>query len=124
MVVDAGGGTIDITVHRNQSDGGLVELHSPTGGAWGSSCINKKFEELIEELVGKDNMAEVKNSPFYLDTMVTFEVRQRSSLFLIYFILFYFILFHDMLCYVMLCYVMLCYVMLCYVMLCYVPLFF
>jgi molecular chaperone DnaK (HSP70) len=51
MVVDAGGGTVDITVHR-QAESGLVELRSPSGGAWGSFHINKKFQKLLVKLFG------------------------------------------------------------------------
>lgn len=37
MVVDCGGGTVDITVHRlTQPDGSLQELHKATGGSCGS----------------------------------------------------------------------------------------
>lgn len=74
MVVDAGGGTIDITVHRNRSGGGLVELHSPSGGMWGSSFINKKFEELLYELLGNDAITTAKGSPHWYSIMDTFEV--------------------------------------------------
>lgn len=74
MVVDAGGGTVDITVHRNRSGGGLIELYSPSGGAWGSSFINEKFETLLDELLGKRNVAKVKNSTEWFTMMDIFEV--------------------------------------------------
>jgi len=76
MVVDAGGGTVDITVHRNRSEGGLVELHSPSGGAWGSFYINKEFENLLEELLG----AEMKNTSAWFQIMDTFEVAKINFL--------------------------------------------
>jgi hypothetical protein len=75
MVVDAGGGTVDITVHRNRSEGGLVELHSPSGGAWGSFYINKEFEKLLEELLG----AEMKNTSAWFQIMDIFEVCDPTS---------------------------------------------
>jgi len=38
MVVDCGGGTVDITVYEMTSDGGkLKELHMATGGPHGST---------------------------------------------------------------------------------------
>lgn len=37
MVVDCGGGTVDITVHElSDRHGTLRELHKATGGPWGS----------------------------------------------------------------------------------------
>lgn len=37
MVVDCGGGTVDITVHElSERHGTLRELHKATGGPWGS----------------------------------------------------------------------------------------
>ena len=39
MVVDCGGGTVDITVHEMASHGGrLKELFKATGGPYGSVC--------------------------------------------------------------------------------------
>ena len=46
MVVDCGGGTVDITVHElNDNCGTLRELHKATGGPWGSvgMCTKKLF---------------------------------------------------------------------------------
>ena len=38
MVVDCGGGTVDITVHEiSKSDGQLRELFKATGGPYGSN---------------------------------------------------------------------------------------
>jgi molecular chaperone DnaK (HSP70) len=36
IVVDCGGGTVDITVHELDSSGKLAELHKATGGPYGS----------------------------------------------------------------------------------------
>ena len=39
MVVDCGGGTVDITVHQmtNHKSGHLKEIHKATGGPYGST---------------------------------------------------------------------------------------
>ena len=73
MVVDAGGGTIDITVHGTRV-GGLVEIDTPSGGMWGSSYINKKFEALLEEMFTKQHIDEMKNSDQWCYVMENFEV--------------------------------------------------
>ena len=45
MVVDCGGGTVDITVHEmeNESAGNLRELYKAAGGPHGSIGINSVF---------------------------------------------------------------------------------
>lgn len=74
MVVDAGGGTIDITIHTQNEDGRLTELHVPSGGDWGSSNINRQFEILLMELLGKDFINSKKGTKEWHTVMDTFEV--------------------------------------------------
>ncbi|XP_019849463.1 PREDICTED: heat shock 70 kDa protein 12A-like [Amphimedon queenslandica] len=50
MVIDAGGGTIDITAHV-EVDGGIVVQNVPTGNAWGGTQVNEGFSKLLQELV-------------------------------------------------------------------------
>jgi molecular chaperone DnaK (HSP70) len=47
MVVDCGGGTVDITVHQVSSHGGLDEVAEGTGGAYGSTYVDKEFREYL-----------------------------------------------------------------------------
>ena len=51
MVLDCGGGTVDITMHRvaqKMPDLILDELRSPSGGPWGSTFIDAEFETFVE----------------------------------------------------------------------------
>lgn len=73
MVVDAGGGTIDITVHHSGEDG-IVELHPPSGGSWGSSFINNQFVALLEELLGVEHISKCKDLEDWYEVMDAFEV--------------------------------------------------
>ena len=50
MVIDAGGGTIDITAHI-EVDGGIVVQNIPTGNAWGGTQVNEGFSKLLQEIV-------------------------------------------------------------------------
>ena len=50
MVIDAGGGTIDITAHI-EVDGGIVVQNVPTGNAWGGTQVNEEFSKLLQEIV-------------------------------------------------------------------------
>ncbi|KAK3099812.1 hypothetical protein FSP39_010132 [Pinctada imbricata] len=53
LVLDAGGGTIDITVHEVQPNGSLKELDRASGGAWGGIYVDRMFKEMLEDIVGK-----------------------------------------------------------------------
>ena len=45
MVVDCGGGTVDITVHEMSKEGGkLKELLKATGGPFGSTSVDDAFK--------------------------------------------------------------------------------
>ena len=50
MVIDAGGGTIDITAHI-EVDGGIVVQNVPSGNAWGGTQVNEGFSKLLQEIV-------------------------------------------------------------------------
>ncbi|MBC6452206.1 MAG: HSP70 family protein [Hormoscilla sp. SP5CHS1] len=47
MVVDCGGGTVDITTHEVSPHGGLDEVAEGTGGAYGSTYVDKEFREYL-----------------------------------------------------------------------------
>ena len=50
MVVDCGGGTVDITVHEMSKEGGkLKELFKATGGPFGSTTVDEAFKVFKKE---------------------------------------------------------------------------
>ncbi|KAH3757327.1 heat shock 70 kDa protein 12A [Pelomyxa schiedti] len=67
ILVDAGGGTIDITVHECISTTQIAELHRPTGGPWGSSFINEYFFQLMGEVFGEDVVTKAQEDPGIFD---------------------------------------------------------
>ena len=50
MVVDIGGGTVDITVH-DKSNGRISVVLPPMGNTWGGTTVNEALSELLEEAV-------------------------------------------------------------------------
>jgi len=55
LVVDAGGGTLDITSYQVGAGGGLTELALPSGARAGSEYLNKAFmEEILVGRLGAD----------------------------------------------------------------------
>ncbi len=49
MVVDCGGGTVDITVHEVIKGKGLKEIAAGTGGKYGSTYVDRVFVEYLKE---------------------------------------------------------------------------
>lgn len=56
LVVDCGGGTVDLTVHKLVENGKLHELYKATGGAWGSVGVDHQFESLLWRIFGKESI--------------------------------------------------------------------
>lgn len=80
MVVDAGGGTIDITVHEVQENGTLKELHKANGGDWGGTKVDESFRSLLADIVGNDVMEAFGSIHKYdfLEFLTDFEVKKRT----------------------------------------------
>eukprot|EP01083_Nonionella_stella_P052426 139072_1 len=60
VLVDAGGGTVDIVAHEIYSDFGVKELIASFGGPYGSINIDHKINELFDILFTKKNMDRFK----------------------------------------------------------------
>ncbi|XP_062582246.1 heat shock 70 kDa protein 12B-like [Saccostrea cucullata] len=80
IVLDAGGGTIDITVHQVQQNGTLKEIHKANGGDWGGTKVDEAFTALLEDIVGKKVMEKFCRDHKYdmLELYRTFEVKKRT----------------------------------------------
>ncbi|XP_060606844.1 heat shock 70 kDa protein 12A-like [Ruditapes philippinarum] len=80
MVVDAGGGTIDIIVHEVCTDGTLREIFQANGGNWGGTVVDKAFQDFLTGIVGKIVMKRFQDEhkDDFLDLQREFEVRKRS----------------------------------------------
>ncbi|KAM9344464.1 heat shock 70 kDa protein 12A-like [Pholidichthys leucotaenia] len=50
IVVDCGGGTIDVTVHEVLPGGSLKELHKASGNGLGGQTVDRKFKEFLREI--------------------------------------------------------------------------
>ena len=59
LVVDIGGGTVDISAHRVSStaDRYIQVVHPPTGNDCGGSRVNKEFETFLGELVNDEGFS-------------------------------------------------------------------
>ncbi|OPJ69014.1 heat shock protein 12A-like [Patagioenas fasciata monilis] len=81
IVVDCGGGTIDITVHEIQENHHLTELHKATGGGWGGNRVDENFTHFLKEIFDDGVWDEyVKNHPTELQHMLySFSLQKCSA---------------------------------------------
>jgi len=81
MVIDVGGGTLDVTVHEIQNNGTIKEIHKVTGGPYGGIKVNEEFEGLLEELLGAEKLKRYqrKSPSDWLSLMNEFEGKKRGK---------------------------------------------
>ena len=90
LIVDIGGGTVDISAHQVSTSPSLSvhELHHPVGNGWGGLQVNKTFSEFLQKMVGDrlfsrylhGNATTRAANRFDLDELIndTFESRKRQ----------------------------------------------
>lgn len=80
MVLDLGGGTVDITVQRVLEDGNLKEIFKASGGAWGGTKVDESFLQLLVEVVGSNVMKifKTKHTGDELELFREFETKKRT----------------------------------------------
>jgi len=81
MVVDIGGGTLDVTVHEKQDDGTIKEVYKVTGGPYGGMKVNCQFESLLDEMFGGQKMYDYRAQfpSDWLKIMNDFEAKKRGA---------------------------------------------
>ena len=60
MVIDIGGGTVDISIHQFGADERIDSVIPPIGNEFGGTEINKKFAKLLSRIVGDDDFTSFK----------------------------------------------------------------
>ncbi|KAL5006513.1 hypothetical protein ScPMuIL_015319 [Solemya velum] len=79
-VLDAGGGTVDITIHEVNEDGTLKEIHRANGGPWGGTMVDEEFFNFLNKTVGANIMHIFRNDYMedYLNLVRSFELKKRT----------------------------------------------
>ncbi|KAK3099377.1 hypothetical protein FSP39_003542 [Pinctada imbricata] len=80
LVLDCGGGTVDITVHEVQKDKTLKELDKASGGAWGGTMVDESYKQMLIKIVGSEVMTEfqTKATSDFVDMFREFETKKRT----------------------------------------------
>ncbi|XP_035679092.1 heat shock 70 kDa protein 12A-like [Branchiostoma floridae] len=81
MIVDCGGGTVDITVHEISENGKVKEVTTASGGDWGGTKVDVAFLGLLDNIFGADIMTQyrVAHPNEYLILLNEFETKKRST---------------------------------------------
>ncbi|CAG2254314.1 unnamed protein product [Mytilus edulis] len=79
LLIDLGGGTVDITAHKVHIDGTLQELYQATGGRWGGTTVDSEFQLFLFRLFGQQVMEKAyrKYPNEMLELSLDFEVKKR-----------------------------------------------
>ncbi|KAK3580557.1 hypothetical protein CHS0354_009514 [Potamilus streckersoni] len=80
MVLDAGGGTVDVTVHQVLKGGRLKEVIKASGGAWGGGKVDEAYRQFLITIVGKHVFYKFVNNHMddYLEIVRDFELKKRK----------------------------------------------
>uniref|UniRef100_H2ZCP8 Heat shock protein 12B n=1 Tax=Ciona savignyi TaxID=51511 RepID=H2ZCP8_CIOSA len=81
MVVDCGGGTVDVTIHEVLGGGGLKEVEAASGDVMGSVAVDQQFENLLRKIFGAKFVENFqrKRPIGWVDLMIAWESRKRST---------------------------------------------
>ncbi|XP_060065172.1 heat shock 70 kDa protein 12A-like [Ylistrum balloti] len=80
IVVDMGGGTIDITVHEITVGQRIREIRRASGGAYGGTTVDKAFLTFLQQVFGAEVLEALKQDAMtdYLEFFRDFEVKKRA----------------------------------------------
>ncbi|KAL4230003.1 hypothetical protein ACF0H5_010391 [Mactra antiquata] len=80
LVLDIGGGTVDITVHEVTNKGTLREVIRASGGAWGGTRVDAAYDKLLDSIFGETLMEEFRREERIedLEMQRNFELKKRE----------------------------------------------
>ncbi|CAG2195702.1 unnamed protein product [Mytilus edulis] len=84
MIVDLGGGTVDITVikviKKEENLTYIEHVYRVTGGAWGGNQVNKNFENFLANVFGNDVIEEFKKNYLsqWMELKGDFELQKKT----------------------------------------------
>ncbi|XP_052778686.1 heat shock 70 kDa protein 12A-like [Mya arenaria] len=80
LVVDAGGGTVDIAVQEVAGSGSMKNIYKASGGDWGGTKVDDAYVTFVADIIGKDTIEEFKRSHMddYVYMIRDFEMKKRG----------------------------------------------
>ena len=82
MLVDLGGGTADICLHRVTGSIQVAEMASPSGGPWGMDKVNTELIKILSDMFGADAIEQFRREkvPDYLELLANLDKKKHSFL--------------------------------------------
>ncbi|XP_052781113.1 heat shock 70 kDa protein 12A-like isoform X2 [Mya arenaria] len=80
LLVDAGGGTVDIAVQEVADNGSMKNIYKASGGDWGGTKVNEAYVKFLENMLGADSIEAFKQSNMedYIYMIRDFEMKKRD----------------------------------------------
>ncbi|XP_060557878.1 heat shock 70 kDa protein 12A-like [Ruditapes philippinarum] len=80
IVLDLGGGTVDVTVHHLEYDGKLSEIARASGGAWGGTQVDEAYLRFLQNVFGDEVFQAFRenNTADFLEMLREFEIKKRT----------------------------------------------
>ncbi|CAG2199864.1 unnamed protein product [Mytilus edulis] len=80
LILDCGGGTVDVTAYEIMQNGRLKELHEPTGGPWGGTMVDQAFMKFMKVMFGTNVWTKFEHEYGIevLDIQRHFELKKRT----------------------------------------------
>ncbi|KAK3611893.1 hypothetical protein CHS0354_021328 [Potamilus streckersoni] len=78
MILDCGGGTIDVSVMKKNSRGSVDCIYRPTGGVWGGTKVDDAFQEFLIAHFGMDRFLRMEMNEV-LQVQRSFETAKKKA---------------------------------------------
>ncbi|KAL3881736.1 hypothetical protein ACJMK2_028132 [Sinanodonta woodiana] len=78
LILDCGGGTVDVSIMRKTSKGRVDCIYRPTGGIWGGTKVDDAFQEFLIEHFGVDNFQRMEKYEI-LEVLRSFESAKKKA---------------------------------------------
>ncbi|XP_033725297.1 heat shock 70 kDa protein 12A-like [Pecten maximus] len=80
MIIDLGGGTVDMAVHEVSKDGRLIEIWKASGGPWGGTSVDKTFYDFVVKMFGKEFIEQfrITRAKEWMKLSMEFETQKRK----------------------------------------------
>eukprot|EP01083_Nonionella_stella_P286561 975337_1 len=62
ILIDAGGGTVDVACHEIIGEFGVKEVLPPSGGPWGSCKVDDQYKQTLNQIFGEEIMHDFKTN--------------------------------------------------------------
>ena len=80
LVIDIGGGTVDITAHRHNEEQGIEVITEPIGNDCGGMKVNQEFSKLLQKIVNDEGNFAKEAFSRYLDTKESGVLATRKAI--------------------------------------------